>query len=616
MKCPDCGFVCSDLRDICPKCLVDLRDFKEQTGLRVSNPRASYEQLVDRATKGTGSGAFLVSQPSKSIETENSERAPGKTLVGFLSGFFSRARSSSVSSPTPSESPAPSSSEVRAPIAPESEKESDLEVVAAQERGFLQSHPDLGESPSTAPFDAPQAETSSEALFSESSRSPSFENTEVAPAPRPPHSSPVFEAPPISYDEPHAELAIPSNELEFQAQAFLHDTSSIDSAVPQPETPSQQSSRPEIQEEQAPTSGETIAASFSPGLDEISAAAEIFQASATPNNDEPDTKTSPAVEPSYQSNENISVPPGLQAPSEISTSDTDTRLAALSPTAALESSAMHEFSFSTETIETSIEQLFGDALQELTTNDQTQDLELSAEHFFSMQGRSDVEVLFEMSREALIDPESERRYVNTVQTSVNREVDAGDAAIQLRVVERLSNAQLVSLKGNQGLSISGRRVEDEIEHPSLQARAPAWRRISAFGLDALVALLCGLGVAIVALLAGPFSVNELVTGTRAFSPFDLIDVAMWVTLGSLVNLILLPFISLSLTSRTLGQLIMGLMIRSPRGRPIGLSQALVWCLTTPLSIVSGGALLVAFGRSSLHEWASKALVVAVEPSSA
>ena len=46
MKCPACHFVCSDSRDLCPRCLLDLRDHKKNLNLRVSNPDVSYKELL------------------------------------------------------------------------------------------------------------------------------------------------------------------------------------------------------------------------------------------------------------------------------------------------------------------------------------------------------------------------------------------------------------------------------------------------------------------------------------------------------------------------------------------------------------------------------------------
>lgn len=49
MKCPECHFVCSELRDLCPRCLADLRPFKQGAGLTVIDAKASYQELLDKA---------------------------------------------------------------------------------------------------------------------------------------------------------------------------------------------------------------------------------------------------------------------------------------------------------------------------------------------------------------------------------------------------------------------------------------------------------------------------------------------------------------------------------------------------------------------------------------
>lgn len=46
MKCPDCGFVSSDQRDVCVKCHLDLRPAKRQLGLAVTNSSASHQELL------------------------------------------------------------------------------------------------------------------------------------------------------------------------------------------------------------------------------------------------------------------------------------------------------------------------------------------------------------------------------------------------------------------------------------------------------------------------------------------------------------------------------------------------------------------------------------------
>jgi hypothetical protein len=46
MKCPRCAFVCADSKDLCPKCLLDLRASKSRQGIAISNPHARYKELL------------------------------------------------------------------------------------------------------------------------------------------------------------------------------------------------------------------------------------------------------------------------------------------------------------------------------------------------------------------------------------------------------------------------------------------------------------------------------------------------------------------------------------------------------------------------------------------
>lgn len=51
MKCPTCGITCSNLRDICPGCYIDLREHKRKTGIPVTNASATYDDLLRKAKK-------------------------------------------------------------------------------------------------------------------------------------------------------------------------------------------------------------------------------------------------------------------------------------------------------------------------------------------------------------------------------------------------------------------------------------------------------------------------------------------------------------------------------------------------------------------------------------
>jgi len=74
MKCPSCNFVCSDLRDICPRCLEDLRPHKASIGLPITNPNAAYQNLVEKVS------------PRLKSDATSSDSAEG--LLNRIGSFF------------------------------------------------------------------------------------------------------------------------------------------------------------------------------------------------------------------------------------------------------------------------------------------------------------------------------------------------------------------------------------------------------------------------------------------------------------------------------------------------------------------------------------------------
>ena len=110
MKCPGCEFVCSDLRDICPKCLLDLRPQKEILGIQVTSPEASYEELLQ--------GAIPASERPRPQPAAGGLGSIWKSLKGALS----RPRAAEAPPPTscaaqPAPSAHPSHSEPAEPAA-------------------------------------------------------------------------------------------------------------------------------------------------------------------------------------------------------------------------------------------------------------------------------------------------------------------------------------------------------------------------------------------------------------------------------------------------------------------------------------------------------------------
>ena len=87
MKCSQCKFVCSDKKDICPKCQFDLRPHKKALGIRIVSPNASYEELlVLEQSKESGKSPEVLEVASEAPENEQSTGATEASSFGGLFG--------------------------------------------------------------------------------------------------------------------------------------------------------------------------------------------------------------------------------------------------------------------------------------------------------------------------------------------------------------------------------------------------------------------------------------------------------------------------------------------------------------------------------------------------
>ena len=91
MRCPQCSEECVDLRDICPKCLSDLRQHKIELGLTVLYPNLSYRELV-KVSKGSASphaiGLATIEHGSAAAQGHPSDSGDGigEQLVAGVTG--------------------------------------------------------------------------------------------------------------------------------------------------------------------------------------------------------------------------------------------------------------------------------------------------------------------------------------------------------------------------------------------------------------------------------------------------------------------------------------------------------------------------------------------------
>lgn len=93
MRCPKCKFISADKRDLCPKCLLDLRPEKKRLGLPITRPKVPYEELLELAkskktkTKKNNPNTQVADKPSA-----KSEKITKKPIWSELLSKFSLSK--------------------------------------------------------------------------------------------------------------------------------------------------------------------------------------------------------------------------------------------------------------------------------------------------------------------------------------------------------------------------------------------------------------------------------------------------------------------------------------------------------------------------------------------
>jgi len=350
---------------------------------------------------------------------------------------------------------------------------------------------------------------------------------------------------------------------------------------------------------------ETLHQEISTPFEEIVSALEandsVEPEVSLPASEEIISEIAPSPEPPAAPEIPVKIPSARSAPYHPSASDFGLALgghAAPSPEAFSPSPALAP----------EMDSLFAETLRELFESGSNNDVELSAEHFLTNGHHEQIAVLFEMTKEALIDPESELRYTKEIESSADRHVESAEVLEQLKNVVQVMNTPMVTLKGRQGLGLSGKSIEPE--------RSEAWalkpvalpRRLAAFVVDVALVGFLSLGTTAAMLLLTSPNFELLLLGERPLNAFDLIDVSTHALCCLIVLGVGLETLSLALWSTTPGLSAMGLLALSRKGREVGKAQALVRSLLMPLSVVSLGWLPAVFGKSTLHDAAARTVV--------
>ncbi len=248
--------------------------------------------------------------------------------------------------------------------------------------------------------------------------------------------------------------------------------------------------------------------------------------------------------------------------------------------------------------------LFLEAWNEITLNQNDVTTELHFEQLREVKNTEQTKLLFDMSYEAIIDPDSEKGYAADIQKSESRHVKAEALEQQLHGIERMINAPLLTLKALKARSEAD-RLKEITESPV--SVVPATRR-QIFWAGILDLFFYCFGAAFIAATYLTFTDSDLWFDLWNAEQINLLrviaPVTLWVTL-TIIALWTMPLISLLAWGKSLGQSSMGVQLLNKNGKKLRLSNIVVRSFCYPLFLACFGYLPVLWKKASLHDALAK-----------
>lgn len=255
----------------------------------------------------------------------------------------------------------------------------------------------------------------------------------------------------------------------------------------------------------------------------------------------------------------------------------------------------------------SIATLFDAAFAELTP--EQHDFELSLFQLSAHEHSELIELYFELTSEALINPESELKYVDLAAVaSSERRIEAEQLKGEVKAAEQRIDAQehrlRIAAESEATLAWSSTETQS----------APLMLRLLALTIDLLLALVASAGVSVWLLVKEhPWLLD--VSGLITMPPDSILVSGLCYTVALLPPvLVLTQLLTLSFLQGSIGMRLCGIRLIRIDGGPIAFLHALVRAVLGPISLLSGSCLKVLFKRPSLADRLSRTrAVVFLEP---
>lgn len=617
MKCPGCRFVCSDSRDICPKCLLDLRPHKTAMGIPVRNPHLRYGELMAQLggparsgrKKKPGLWKKLFSRRPKKQEPANAEQSnPAREKQHSASStrpsIATRGNVADEASALQPTAAAAAASAPPAPPAAPSEPPPEAQTAEAPA-------PPVTAPPVPAPevLDLTESDEGIGGILDDIIGDSALEYRAIAPLADRHGQTPHDDEDEDEEEEEDDDITVLTidddeepGEAEFELELELEEVLSDEDSREPVEEPDQEADESDEDADAA----EDEAGGGAPPLPSVDSSALIARLSAGVSQPEP-----PSTTPS---------PPPSQAEAPIPSAGAAEieELAPLQLAISLAQASVHDVqelakrhASAVPAPPASLDQEFDDAMTSLAT-DGSAAFECGLEFFQKRLDDAQAAILFDMAYEALDDPEAEERYLEQAPSTQEMRVTSTVLQEALNTVERVMSKPLIGLRTAH---LWKKREAAAAPAPAFIVIRPSLhQRWAAFLLDAAYTAAAAVLGTSAYLYGWEPQLREILIDPPHWSAIEIITFAGLALTFLVISAAVYPAACFLVYRNTPGGEWKRIQAVRASGRHMKFGTALLRSVSVPLSMLCFGYIPLVFGGRSLSETISGTdMTVIVEP---
>ena len=264
-----------------------------------------------------------------------------------------------------------------------------------------------------------------------------------------------------------------------------------------------------------------------------------------------------------------------------------------------------------------ISQLFSEALTSISDVESAQ---LNFEQFSTPGARDELTILFDLALESIEDPNAQDRYIDDIQTSDKRSVNASDLMKQFERIQKAFELPQLTIKALRSMWTHGAEVEEldlssgrrgvrKVGSASERAgmsfvRANGSEAFAAFFADLVIFVPLTLIITLLLSFLFGMSLNDLGQMLQSFDFVASIVFLRTLILTSTILGLAYAMVHALFHARTPGMSVLGLRFRRADGATATPGELVIRILAWPLSFVLGGVVAIALGRSAIHDLVS------------